>query len=310
MTDQFAALAALSKTLAKPLMMFLLISMVFDQVRLLKMSDIPGNVENVRKLLQHPGFDLCNPNKTQMLKHRTVLPLALSVYSLIGGFCGSLVNFHAEDGLGYKFLGEIVVQLDKINPQVAFRMVSSFSRWRCYDETRRALPKAQLEMIMSTNGLSENVFEIASKSLAALLNARGYEDVIPLLLSKGISVNVPDDFGAPLHHASSAGEHDTVKVLLDHVLILIWSSMIHLLHFGYLSVPILAMRGAITKDCYFSKMTFHVYLGSISFEWVFRECVQAVMVLSSIMRIQAGADPNGGPDGVKALLLASEVGAT
>lgn len=26
-------------------------------------SDIPGNVENVRKLLSHPAFDLRNPNK-------------------------------------------------------------------------------------------------------------------------------------------------------------------------------------------------------------------------------------------------------
>lgn len=67
------------------------------------MSDIPGNVENVRKLLSHPAFDLRNPNK---------------VYSLIGGFCGSPVNFNAEDGSGYEFLGEIVLQLDKLNPQV------------------------------------------------------------------------------------------------------------------------------------------------------------------------------------------------
>ncbi|XP_040985936.1 puromycin-sensitive aminopeptidase isoform X5 [Juglans microcarpa x Juglans regia] len=116
------------------------------------MSDIPGNVENVRSLLNHPAFDMRNPNK---------------VYSLIGGFCGSPVNFHAKDGSGYKFLGEIVLQLDKLNPQVASRMVSAFSRWRRYDETRQNLAKAQLEKIMSTNGLSENVFEIASKSLAA-----------------------------------------------------------------------------------------------------------------------------------------------
>ena len=40
------------------------------------------------------------------------------VYSLVGGFCGSPVNFHAKDGSGYKFLGEMAVQLDKINPQV------------------------------------------------------------------------------------------------------------------------------------------------------------------------------------------------
>lgn len=70
------------------------------------LSDISGNVENVRNLLSHPAFDLCNPNK---------------VYSLIGGFCESPVNFHAKDGSGYRFLGEIVLQLDKINPQVFSR---------------------------------------------------------------------------------------------------------------------------------------------------------------------------------------------
>ncbi|PKA56475.1 aminopeptidase N [Apostasia shenzhenica] len=116
------------------------------------MSNIPGNVVNVQNLLDHPAFDLKNPSK---------------VYSLIGGFCGSPVNFHANDGSGYKFLGDIVLQLDKLNPQVASRMVSAFSRWRRYDEGRQALAKAQLEKIMSANGLSENVYEIASKSLAA-----------------------------------------------------------------------------------------------------------------------------------------------
>ncbi|KAJ4712047.1 puromycin-sensitive aminopeptidase-like [Melia azedarach] len=160
MTDQFAALAAISQNpgkvrdevlddfYSKWQHNFLVVNKWFA---LQAMSDVPGNVENVRKLLNHPAFDLHNPNK---------------VYSLIGGFCGSPVNFHAKDGSGYKFLGEIVVQLDKLNPQVASRMVSAFSRWRRFDETRQSLAKAQLEMIMSTNGLSENVFEIASKSLA------------------------------------------------------------------------------------------------------------------------------------------------
>ncbi|KAG6781087.1 hypothetical protein POTOM_013970 [Populus tomentosa] len=177
MTEQFAALAAIAQNPGK----------IHDEVladfytkwrddflvvnkwfALQAMSDVPGNVENVRNLLSHPAYDLRNPNK---------------VYSLIGGFCSSPVNFHAKDGSGYKFLGEIVVQLDKINPQVASRMVSAFSRWRRYDETRQNLAKicslvnlypnrhglmqAQLEMIVSANGLSENVFEIASKCLAA-----------------------------------------------------------------------------------------------------------------------------------------------
>ncbi|XP_057511214.1 puromycin-sensitive aminopeptidase [Actinidia eriantha] len=161
MTEQFAALAAIAQNHGKTRddvladfydkwqHDFLVVNKWFA---LQAMSDIPGNVEHVKNLLNHPAFDLRNPNK---------------VYSLIGGFCGSLVNFHAKDGSGYKFLGELVVQLDKLNPQVASRMVSAFSRWRRYDETRQNLAKAQLEMIMSANGLSENVFEIASKSLAA-----------------------------------------------------------------------------------------------------------------------------------------------
>ncbi|KAG8087612.1 hypothetical protein GUJ93_ZPchr0010g8359 [Zizania palustris] len=161
MTEQFSALAALSQNPGQvrddALLDFynkwqhdyLVVSKWFA---LQATSDIPGNVANVQKLLAHPAFDMRNPNK---------------VYSLIGGFCGSPVNFHAKDGSGYKFLGEVVLQLDKINPQVASRMVSAFSRWRRYDETRQALAKAQLEMIVSANGLSENVYEIATKSLAA-----------------------------------------------------------------------------------------------------------------------------------------------
>uniref|UniRef100_A0A0E0LY10 Protein DETOXIFICATION n=1 Tax=Oryza punctata TaxID=4537 RepID=A0A0E0LY10_ORYPU len=161
MTEQFAALAALSQNPGEvrddTLLDFynkwqhdyLVVSKWFA---LQATSDIPGNVANVQNLLGHPAFDMRNPNK---------------VYSLIGGFCGSPVNFHAKDGSGYKFLGEVVLQLDKINPQVASRMVSAFSRWRRYDETRQVLAKAQLEMIVSANGLSENVYEIASKSLAA-----------------------------------------------------------------------------------------------------------------------------------------------
>ncbi|KAG0454389.1 hypothetical protein HPP92_025693 [Vanilla planifolia] len=161
MTEQFAALAAIAQNpgQARDEVLadfydkwshdYLVINKWFA---LQAMSDIPGNVVNVQNLLAHPAFDMRNPNK---------------VYSLIGGFCGSLVNFHAKDGSGYNFLGDVVLQLDKLNPQVASRIVSAFSRWRRYDEDRQRLAKAQLEKIVSANGLSENVYEIASKSLAA-----------------------------------------------------------------------------------------------------------------------------------------------
>ncbi|KAF1872543.1 hypothetical protein Lal_00016845 [Lupinus albus] len=161
LTEQFAALAAISWNPGKARGDVLAdfygkwqdhLPMVNKWLSLQAVSDIPGNLENVRQLLNHPAFDLHTPNK---------------LYSLIGGFCGSPVNFHAKDGSGYQFLGEMVLQLDKINPQVASGIVSFFSRWKLYDENRQKLMKAQLEKILSSNGLSENVFEIVSKRLAA-----------------------------------------------------------------------------------------------------------------------------------------------
>jgi aminopeptidase N len=45
-------------------------------------------------------------------------------------------------------------------------MVSAFTTWRQFDSHRQGLMKVQLERIVAEKGLSENVFEIASKSLA------------------------------------------------------------------------------------------------------------------------------------------------
>ncbi|EFJ30604.1 hypothetical protein SELMODRAFT_409116 [Selaginella moellendorffii] len=162
MTDQFAALSSLcqnpgdvrDEALANFYEQWKDETLVVNKWLVLQsMSDIPGNVKNMRRLLDHPSFDMKNPNK---------------VYSLIGPFCRTAVNFHAKDGSGYEFLAEVTLQLDKMNSQMASRMVSSLSRWKRFDEGRQSLAKAQLERIAKTDGLSENVFEIASKSLAAL----------------------------------------------------------------------------------------------------------------------------------------------
>jgi len=110
-------------------------------------SNIPGNLEVVKELMTHPAFDIKNPNK---------------VYSLIGGFTRSAVNFHAADG--YTFLADVVMQLDKINPQVAARMVNPFTKWKRYDEGHQVLMKEQLNKILQSNP-SENVYEIVYKSL-------------------------------------------------------------------------------------------------------------------------------------------------
>ncbi len=117
------------------------------------MSHRADALARVRALLDHPAFEIRNPNK---------------VYALIGGFAnGNPVRFHAAGGEGYRFLADQVLRLDPMNPQVASRLMGPFSRLRRYDAARQALMKAELERIVGTPGLSSDVYEIASKSLEA-----------------------------------------------------------------------------------------------------------------------------------------------
>jgi aminopeptidase N len=116
------------------------------------MSHRSDALERVTELLDHPAFEIRNPNK---------------VYALIGGFAnGNPVRFHAVSGAGYRFLADQILRLDPMNPQVASRLMGPFSRLRRYDAARQGLMKAQLERIVGTPGLSADVYEIASKSLA------------------------------------------------------------------------------------------------------------------------------------------------
>jgi aminopeptidase N len=115
-------------------------------------SSMPDTFATVQSLMQHPAFDLKNPNR---------------VRSLIGAFSQSNpLHFHAANGQGYQFLADQIIALNSLNPQVASRMLGALTAWRRYDESRQALMKAQLERIMSTEAISKDVYEVASKSLA------------------------------------------------------------------------------------------------------------------------------------------------
>lgn len=113
-------------------------------------STLPNTLECVQKLMQHPAFDINNPNK---------------VYALIGSFSHNMVCFHEKSGKGYLFLADIILQLDAINPQVASRMMTAFTRWRKFDKDRQAKMRTELERIQKTAKLSTDVYEIVNKCL-------------------------------------------------------------------------------------------------------------------------------------------------
>jgi aminopeptidase N len=111
-----------------------------------------GTLERVKRLVDHPSYDRRNPNR---------------VYSLIGAFAsGNPVQFHQSGGAGYRFLADQVLATDRLNPQIAARLLGPLGSWRRYDKDRQDLMRRELERIVAEPGLSRDVFEIASKSLA------------------------------------------------------------------------------------------------------------------------------------------------
>ena len=114
------------------------------------MNDEPGALARVNALLMHPAFQLKNPNK---------------VRAVIGAFCqGNPRHFHAADGSGYAFLADKLLEMDGINPQVAARLATPFTRWQRVDQGRQALILQQLERLALAD-LSSDLRELVSKSV-------------------------------------------------------------------------------------------------------------------------------------------------
>ena len=113
---------------------------------------LPGALSSVQNLLRHPAFDIGTPNR---------------VRSVIGAFSqNNPVNFHSSEGSGYRFLGDQVIILNGVNPQIAARMAGTLTHWRRYDEGRQNLMREQLQRIAVSEGISRDVYEVATKSLS------------------------------------------------------------------------------------------------------------------------------------------------
>lgn len=113
-------------------------------------SELKDTLARVKTLIKHPAFSMKNPNK---------------VRAVIGAFCqANPRHFHAADGSGYVFLREILEQMDKINPQIAARLATPFTRWRRFDSARQQFMKEQLKQLAVLD-LSRDLGEVVEKSL-------------------------------------------------------------------------------------------------------------------------------------------------
>ena len=106
-------------------------------------------LDNIHQLLEHEAFNFNNPNKVRAL----ILVFAMS----------NQRHFHTK--AGYEFLEKMVIKLDKSNPQTAARLVMPLTHWRRYQESLQSLMKTSLENILKADDISNDLFEMVSKSL-------------------------------------------------------------------------------------------------------------------------------------------------
>ena len=114
------------------------------------LADLPDILDRVKNLTKHPDFTMSNPNRCR---------------SLISAFTMNHAHFHDESGAGYSFLGEVVAELDKMNPQLSSRIARRLIQWRRYNEKRGDLMKFELNKLKEIEGISDDLFEIVSRGL-------------------------------------------------------------------------------------------------------------------------------------------------
>jgi len=110
------------------------------------------DADAVKALADHQAFDPRNPNKLR---------------ALYGAFSRqNHRRFHALDGSGYRLLAEAVANVDARNPSMAAGLAMPLTRWRRFDGERGALMRQHLEALAGRDGLSRDLYEVVTKSLA------------------------------------------------------------------------------------------------------------------------------------------------
>jgi aminopeptidase N len=106
--------------------------------------------DNILTLENDPIYDRTIPNL---------------VRSLLGQFAMNKTQFNHPSGRGYKLIADRMIEIDKLNPQVASRLASAYKDFKRIPASLQILMKPELERVLAAPGLSKNVFEIVSKIL-------------------------------------------------------------------------------------------------------------------------------------------------
>jgi aminopeptidase N len=107
-------------------------------------------LEQIKPLFDHPAYSLTNPNRAR---------------SLLGAMMANSSAFHQADGSGYALAAQKLLQLDVINPQIAARLANPFVHWRRLVAEQEQLMKSQVEVMLSSDEISNDLNELLATSL-------------------------------------------------------------------------------------------------------------------------------------------------
>ncbi|MCF6440672.1 aminopeptidase N [Pseudoalteromonas luteoviolacea] len=108
-------------------------------------------IDVILSLYEHPCFDKSNPNR---------------VRSLVGTFARmNPKQFHRPDGKGYELLGNLIAELNELNPQNASRIITPLLSFKRFDESRQGKMRTQLERLAGISDLSDDLYEKIDRAL-------------------------------------------------------------------------------------------------------------------------------------------------
>jgi aminopeptidase N len=111
-----------------------------------------GVIERLRAILAAPDFPRTNPNRLR---------------ALLGSFVmTNPAQFARGDGLGFRFVAEAAAEIDKVNPQVAARILTGFRILPLLEAGRREAGRNALEALKNQHTLSRNTGDIVDRILA------------------------------------------------------------------------------------------------------------------------------------------------
>ncbi|QDP01162.1 aminopeptidase N [Thalassotalea sp. PS06] len=111
-----------------------------------------GVFQRLQSLLEHPDFSMQNPNRAR---------------AVIGSFAVQNPKyFHSADGRGYDWLTSQIETLDKINPQVASRLITPLIQGQGFSKTVQQSLKQRLLRLQSMAEISADIGEKIAAALA------------------------------------------------------------------------------------------------------------------------------------------------